>query len=55
MPSMPRIPGKATKIAFDVMGPPANFPKKRRKKSFDKTQDNRVEQELDASETRFVR
>lgn len=31
MPMMPRVPGKATKIAFNILGTPPNLRKKSKK------------------------
>ena len=48
MPIMPRIKGKARKIAEDILGVPANMRESRKSKS-------KIKRKLYAQETRFVR
>lgn len=49
MPCMPRIPGKATKIAFKILGVPANLQSKRT------PEQQRINQRLVFEETVRVR
>ena len=48
MPIMPRIKGKARKIAEDILGIPANMRNNKKSKS-------KLKRKLYAQETRFVR
>lgn len=49
MPAMPRVRGKTTKIAYDVLGKPANMQDNKTKK------DKRINQRLLFEETYRVR
>lgn len=47
MPAAPRPKGKAKKVAYDILGKPANLRGKKKK--------DKVKQRLDYEETRFSR
>ena len=49
MPSMPRIPGKATRIAYDILGVPGPLKSRVTKKQ------KRVRKRLNQENTRLIR